>query len=67
VNDWCVISREPSLGQSNTTHDKITSFANEALAKEFARPIYCKGLFLEARGPKHKIDRTNVAAWLAAK
>jgi hypothetical protein len=67
MDDWYVISREPSLGQTDVVSDKIAQFANESLAKEFARQIYSKGLFIEARGSKQKYDRTNVAAWLAAK
>jgi hypothetical protein len=65
MSDWYVVSREPA-GQADVS-EKMDYFANEALAKEFARQIYSKGLFIEAGGPKQKYDRTNVAAWLGAK
>jgi hypothetical protein len=68
MSEWYVVSREPAPGQAGSgISENLAQFANESLAKEFARRIYLEGKFIEARGPRHKFDRTNVADWLAAK
>ena len=50
MSEWYVVSREPAPGQAGSgISENLAQFANESLAKEFARRIYLEGKFIEAR------------------